>query len=56
MDCELTTLGSLQVRWFVELFSELFVPGLFGLLRADSPEALSKGKAKLDDTLKVSTI
>lgn len=42
------------MRWFVDLFSELFLPNLFGMLRADSQEALDEVKDKLDNGLKVS--
>ncbi len=37
----------------MDLFSESFVPSLFGLLRADSEESLQAAKTKMDTTLKV---
>lgn len=42
-----------KVRWFVDLFSELFLPNLFGMLRADSQEALDEVKEKFDNGLKL---
>lgn len=41
-----------KVRWFVDLFSETFLPSLFGLLRADSEESLQAAKTKMDTALK----
>ncbi|DBA86483.1 hypothetical protein WJX79_005726 [Trebouxia sp. C0005] len=41
-----------KVRWFVDLFSETFMPSLFGLLRADSEESLQAAKTKMDTALK----
>jgi len=37
----------------VDLFSETFLPSLFGLLRADSEESLQAAKTKMDTALKV---
>lgn len=37
----------------MDLFGEVFLPGLFGLLRADSQEALDQAKDKLDNAFKV---
>ena len=42
-----TIAATLQVRWFVDLFSETFLPGLFALLRADSDEALQAAQTSL---------
>ena len=43
----------LQVQWFVALFSEVFQPGLFALLRAKTQEEAEQGKDKLDSAVKV---
>ena len=42
-----------KVRLFVDAFSAQFVPAIFGLYRADTPEAVAAGKAKLEAALKV---
>lgn len=41
-----------KVRWFVDLFSESFMPGLFGMLRADSDESLQAAQTKFETALK----
>lgn len=43
----------MHLRWFVDLFSESFMPGLFGMLRADSDESLEAAQTKFDTALKV---
>lgn len=44
-----------RVRLFVETFSSLFVPAMFGLYRADTDEAVAAGRRKLEAALKVGT-
>ena len=48
--------SALQVRWFVDLFSESFMPGLFGMLRADSDESLQAAQTKFETALKVTLL
>lgn len=42
-----------RVRLFVETFGSQFTPNLFALFRADTPEGVEAGKAKLAAALKV---
>ena len=42
-----------KARLFVETFSSQFTGGVFGLLRADTPEAVEAGKQKFVAALKV---
>lgn len=40
----------------MDLFSESFMPGLFGMLRADSDESLQAAQTKFETALKVTLL